>query len=297
MKINRASLARILLFVTPALWAANYIVARSAPGVIEPHALALLRWTLALLVMLPFAWHELKEKWPQWGREWKDLLVLGGLGMWICGAFVYIGARTTPAVNIALLYATSPVMIAAASAFWFHERLRPLQWVGAGLALLGMLLIIAKADWDTLTHLRFTRGDWWIVVAVLSWTVYSLMLKNRKSCLGVFSRSVAITLGGIVVLVPFALLEAVTQEAASSFSLKAFWFGLVVAILPGVGAYQAYSFMQKELGATKTGLVLYLGPLYGALSAWLLLGEQPQWFHLFGAALILPGVYLASSGR
>jgi drug/metabolite transporter (DMT)-like permease len=297
MKLQRASLARILLFVTPALWSANYIVGRLAPGVIEPHALALVRWSIAFAVMLPFAWSELRERWPQWRTEWKDLILLGALGMWICGAFVYIGARTTPAVNISLVYACSPVMIAAVSSLWFHERLRPLQWLGAALALSGMLLIIAKADWSTFVHLSFTVGDWWIVVAVLSWTAYSLLLKNRKTCLGVVSRSAAITLGGIIVLIPFTLIETSISGLSHQLSWKALWLGVLAALLPGVGAYQAYAFMQRELGAAKTGLVLYLGPLYAAMTGWLFLGEQPQLFHLLGAVLILPGVYLASRSQ
>ena len=294
MKIQAATLARLLLFVTPALWSANYIVARSAPGVIEPHALALLRWTLAFLIMLPFAWRELVERWPQWRHEWKDLLLIGGLGMWICGAFVYVGARTTPAVNIALLYAAAPVMVAAVSAIWFHERLKALQWFGAFLALAGMLLIIAKADWQTFLHLRFTVGDWWIVTAVFSWTAYALLLKNRKSSLGVFSRLAAITLGGIIVLIPFTLWETLNATSLPPFSGKALMLGLVAAVLPGVGAYQAFAYMQKELGASKAALVLYLGPIYGALAGWMFLNEQPQFFHVLGAALILPGLYLAT---
>jgi drug/metabolite transporter (DMT)-like permease len=297
MNLNRASVARLLLFVTPALWSANYIVARSAQGVIEPHALALLRWTLAFILMLPFAWSELRERWPEWRKEWKDLLLLGALGMWICGAFVYIGARTSPTINMSLIYASSPVMIAAASAFWFHERLRPLQWLGAVLALAGMLLIIAKANWETLVHLSFTVGDGWIVVAVLSWTAYSLLLKNRKTTLSVFTRSAAITLGGVIVLIPFTLIELSITGISHQLSGKALGLGLIAALLPGLGAYQAYAFMQKELGAAKTGLVLYLGPLYAALTGWFFLGEQPQFFHFFGAMLILPGVYLASRNR
>jgi drug/metabolite transporter (DMT)-like permease len=297
MKLSRASLARILLFVTPALWSANYIVARSAPGVIEPHALAFMRWSIAFVIMLPFAWSELRDRWPQWRDEWQDLLLLGALGMWICGAFVYIGARTTPAVNIALIYASSPVMIAAASALWFHDRLKPMQWLGAGLALTGMLLIIAKADWTSFLHLSFTVGDWWIIAAVLSWTAYSLLLKNRKTSLGVFSRSTAITMGGILVLIPFTWIETQMSGLSHQLTGKALWLSVLAAVLPGVGAYQAYAFMQKELGAAKTGLVLYLGPLYAALTGWLFLAEQPRFYHLLGAALILPGVYLASRDR
>jgi drug/metabolite transporter (DMT)-like permease len=71
-------------------------------------------------------------------------------------------------------------------------------------------------------------------------------------------------------------------------------------VLPGVLSYGAYSYLQRELGASRTALIMYLGPVYGPLGAWAVLGEAPAWFHLAGAALILPGIWLATrpaSGR
>jgi drug/metabolite transporter (DMT)-like permease len=294
MTIDRMRLARALLFITPALWAVNYLVAKAAIGHIEPHALALLRWCIAFLLMLPFAYRELTDKWLIWRDEWKDLLFLGACGMWICGAFVYIGAKTTAAINIALLYSVAPVLIASVSAIWFHEKLRPRQWLGGALALCGMLFIISKGSWTTLTHLSFTAGDWWIVAAVISWTLYSLVLKNRKSCLSVFSRSTAVTLGGVLLLIPLTLIEMTVSGFPTTIDSRALILGLIAAVIPGFAAYQAYSFMQSELGAAKAGIVLYLGPLYGALTGYLFLNEQPQLFHFVGAALILPGVYFAT---
>jgi drug/metabolite transporter (DMT)-like permease len=282
------------LFVTPALWAVNYIVAKAAIGHIEPHALALLRWMIAFLLMLPFAYRELIDKWVLWRTEWKDLLLLGGCGMWICGAFVYIGAKTTAAINIALLYAVAPVLIASVSAIWFHEKLRLRQWAGGVLALMGMLFIISKASLETLANLSFIAGDWWIVAAVVAWTLYSLVLKNRKSCLSVFSRSTAITLGGVLLLIPLTLLEMTMSGFPTTLDSRALLLGVLAGVVPGFAAYQAYSYMQSELGAAKAGIVLYLGPLYGALTGYLFLNEQPQLFHFVGAALILPGVYFAT---
>ena len=84
----RRSLAYALIPVTPAFWSANYYVAAKAPGEIEPHALALLRWTFALSVMLPFAWSAFRRHGMPSRRDWIDSFLLGGLGMWICGAFV-----------------------------------------------------------------------------------------------------------------------------------------------------------------------------------------------------------------
>jgi drug/metabolite transporter (DMT)-like permease len=52
--------------------------------------------------------------------------------------------------------------------------------------------------------------------------------------------------------------------------------------------------MQKELGAARSGTVLYLGPFYAGLISWLLLNEPPSDFHFVGGALILLGIFWVS---
>ncbi|MGE0796848.1 MAG: DMT family transporter [Lautropia sp.] len=290
---SRLRWAQFLLFVTPLFWSVNYVGARAAVGLIGPHQLALGRWTVALLVMLPLAWPELRRTWPAWRHEWKDLLVLGALGMWICGAFVYLGAETSPAVNISLLYALAPVLIAVLSVRLLGERLSRPQLAGAAAALAGVAVILFKGSAANALTIELTGGDLWIGTAMLSWVAYSLILKRRDSALDPFARLTVITAAGVVVLVPFTVVETARDGLpAASWAL----FGLIalVALLPGLGAYQAYAFVQRELGAARTGLILYLGPVYAGLAAWALLGEQPQWFHVAGAALILPGIWLAT---
>ena len=289
----RRQFAYALLFLAPLLWSANYIVARLAPGVIEPHQLALVRWLLAFLIMLPFAWRELAHKRVEWLSEWRMMLLLGALGMWVCGAFVYIGGRTTSAVNIGLLYAMAPVLIAVFSARLFDDRLQGLQVVGLLLALSGMVLIVAKGSIDKLIGVQFVAGDLWIITAVLCWTAYSILLRREPSALGPFARLTIISAAGVIVLIPLTAIEVALVGLPSDW-LGAMTLGIVAAVLPGFGAYQAYSFMQRELGAARTGLVLYLGPLYAAVIAWIILGEAPAWFHAAGACLILPGMYLAT---
>lgn len=290
---SRLRWAQILLFVTPLLWSANYIGARAAVGSIGPHQLALARWTIAFLIMLPLALPALRRAWPHWRREWKESLVLGALGMWICGAFVYIGAQTSPAVNIGLLYALAPVLIAVLSIRLLGERLHAVQVAGAAVALCGVAVILFKGSFANLRAIELTRGDLWVGVAVLSWTAYSLILKRKVSVLDSFARLTVITFAGIVVLMPFTIVEIAWQGVVKP-SWKVLGLVLLVALLPGFGAYQAYAFVQRELGAARTGLILYLGPIYAALVAWAVLGEQPKWFHALGAALILPGIYLAT---
>jgi drug/metabolite transporter (DMT)-like permease len=243
--------------------------------------------------MLPLALPALRRAWPHWRKEWKETLVLGALGMWICGAFVYIGAQTSPAVNIGLIYALAPVLIAILSVRLLGERIRPVQMAAAAVALCGVAVILFKGSPANIADLRLTTGDIWVAVAVLSWTGYSILLKGRPSVLDSFARLTVITAAGVLVLVPFTLAE-IAWQGMSEPTWKAGGLILLVALLPGFGAYQAYAFVQRELGAARSGLILYLGPLYAAAVAWALLGEQPQWFHAVGAALILPGIWLAT---
>jgi len=286
-------LAHALLFITPALWCVNYLVARWAPGIIAPHALALGRWTVAALLLGFICRQELWAKRSAIRGEAGHFIVLGALGMWVCGAFVYIGGRSTTAINIGLLYAAAPVLIALASALWLRERFAPSQVLGVALALGGVLYILCKGDGAALLALRINPGDAWIAVAVLCWTAYSLLLRVWPSAFGATARLTLIACGGVLVLLPFTVWEALAWLPTRA-SWQAVGLVLAAALLPGAGAYAAYSVMQRTLGAARVGVVLYLGPLYTAVISWLVLAEPVQAFHGLGALMILPGIWLTT---
>ena len=286
-------LAITLIFIAPALWSVNYLVARWAPGIIAPHMLALARWALAALLLGAFCWRELWAKRDLIRAEAGHFIVLGALGMWVCGAFVYIGGHSTSAVNIGLLYAAAPVLIALASALWLRERFGPLLGLGVVLALAGVLHILFKGDWAAVLQVGVNPGDLWIAVAVLCWTAYSLLLRAWPSAFGALARLTLIACGGVVVLIPFTLWEAL-YWLPSTLSWRSVGLVVAAAVLPGAAAYGAYSFMQRVLGAARVGSVLYLGPLYSAAIGWAVLGERVEWFHAAGAMLILPGIWLSA---
>jgi drug/metabolite transporter (DMT)-like permease len=261
--------------------------------VIAPHALALGRWVLAASILGLIARDELWTKRALIRTEVKHCLVLGALGMWICGAFVYIGGRSTTAVNLGLLYAASPVMVVLASALWLREKISVTMVLGVALALLGVMHIIVKGQWASLASVQFNPGDAWIAVCVLSWSLYSVLLRAWPSPFGAVARTTLIAVGGVIVLIPFAILEAMFW-LPTPFSWRAVGLVVATAVFPGAGAYAAFVYMQRVLGAARVSAVLYLGPLYSAVVAYLVLGEQIHWFHGVGAMLILPGIWLSS---
>ncbi len=283
--------ALVLIWLTPLLWTVNIVVARWAPGVVSPHVLALGRWALAGLLL---TWVARQELWAHRHSVWaarSQYLALGACGMWICGAWVYWAGHTTQAMNISLIYSAAPVMIALGSVWWLGERFAKRQILGVVLAMAGVVHVVVRGQWVSLVDVQWVLGDLLIVGAAVSWAAFALMQKKWASPLGSTARLAAMCAGGVVVLLPFSLVElslgntpAVGWEALSLMA--------VAALLPGVVAYWVYGWTQKVLGASRVAVTLYLGPLYTAVAAWLVLNEPMGWFHLLGGLMILGGVGL-----
>jgi drug/metabolite transporter (DMT)-like permease len=288
---KQTSQAQILLWIVPALWSVNYIVARKAPGIIAPHLLALGRWGLAALVLVVLARSELWTQRSSIAKVWWQYLILGALGMMVCGAWVYIAARTTQAMNIALIYAASPVLISLGSVWMLKESINKRQILGVIIALVGVLHVVVKGQWAALSSVQFVVGDLWIVAATFAWAGYALLQKKWSSPLSATARLAAICLGGIACLLPFSLWE-LFQPGLTVWGTQALWLIVSAGLIPGLAAYWIYGWVQKILGASRTAVALYLGPLYAAFLTWAFLGESPGWHHLIGGLLILPGVFL-----
>ena len=292
---SRERLALLLLWLAPALWSVNYLVARSAPGVVSPYVLALCRWLLAGTLLALIARRELWQHRQHLRQHAGQYLVLGACGMMIGGAWVYEGARTTTAMNIALIYAASPVLITLGAVLWMGERFSWRQGLGVLIALLGVFHVVVKGQWLRLTEVSWVAGDGWIVLCMIAWAAYALLQKRWRSPLGSTAQLAAICAGGVVALLPGALWEWISG-AQPAWTWQASGLVLAAGLLPGLCAYWAYGFAQKVLGASRVAASLYMGPLYGGLAAWVMLGEGLGWHHVSGALLILPGIWLASRG-
>lgn len=289
-------LAFMLIWLVPSLWTVNYIVARMAPGVIGPYLLALGRWAIAGAVLVALCAPELWRERRHIAQRWWQYLILGTLGMLICGAWVYQGARSTGAMNIALIYAASPVMIALGAALWLGEAFGKRQAVGVALALAGMLHVIVRGHWMALAELEFVPGDGWVLAATISWAAFALLQKHWPSPLSATGRLATICSFGVLTLLPFAAWE-LTEPGMLVWGPKAMWLVLAAAAMPGLGAYWIYGWAQRIVGASRVAVALYLGPLYASIGAWWMLGEPPGLHHLVGATLILPGIFLVTQGR
>jgi drug/metabolite transporter (DMT)-like permease len=196
-----------------------------------------------------------------------------------------------------LIYAASPVLVVVLGRMLDKEPLSAGRLAGIALCLAGVATVFARGRIANLLEVQFGVGDLWIAAGSASWGLYSVLLRHRPSRFDPLSRLCLFSLAGSLILLPFTIGEAILWGPPDLGDWRVWLSWLVVALVPGIGAYAAYGFCVAELGASRTSLAMYLGPPYVGVMAWAALGETPQWYHLLGIALVLPGLFLATRQR
>jgi len=286
---------RLLMLVPGLVWGGNAIVARAVAGEVPPIGLAFWRWTVAAMVVLPFAWPHLRRDVRVLAAHWPIVVLLAACGISFFNAGLYLAAHTTTALNIVMLQTALPVLVVLASYLLFADTVTAAQIAGIALSLAGALTLITHGDIHVLTGLEFSIGDLWMLAACVVYALYTAMLRLRPP-VHPLSFLVASFLVGALLLLPFYL-----AESWGGHPMPLSWHGLLAVIYVSVFAsavgYFAFNGAVEALGANTAGLSVYLVPVFGTILAILLLGERPQIFHAVGIVLIAAGILLAVRRR
>lgn len=285
-----------LMLVTPALFAANLLVARWAQGAdIPPVFLAFGRWALAFLILVPTVGPRLWAQRHLLAANWQRLFLLAGLGMGVAVAPQYVGARHTGAANVAIIFAACPALVTMIETLVWKAPLSRRQAGGMFLAILGVLVVLSKGDVTALGQLQFGSGDLWVVLAATGWSLYTVF--NKRLPLPPLPGTVklaAMILGGALVLAPFAALEAAAGNVPNFGDVRVYIALAFLAVVPSLGAYFCFDRLVAIAGPARASMSVYLIPLFATLAAWPLLKEAPHLYHAAGFGIILAGVALSS---
>ena len=271
--------------------ASNLVIARGGTELIPPISLAFWRWTLCFLILLPFTISYLKKNFYMFKDELIKLFILGFLGCGICGAFPFLAGKTTTIVNMGIIYSSSPIFIILISAIFFRERLSKSQYSGILICLLGVILIIIKANINLLISLKFTIGDLWMLGASVGWALYTIYIFHWKSKLPLLQRFTLISMFGAISLLPFFMFEEM-YISQTSYDLNFIFWVSFAALSPSIIAFLLFNFVNNKLGASITGSVLYLYTVYGAVYGFLFFDEKLEIYHLVGTLMVFIGIFL-----
>ena len=292
MRLDGATAA--LLTLPPLFWAGNAVVARMIVGEVPPVALSLARWVIALALLLPFAWRAALRHRAILARHWRILLAIGPLGVGAYNTLQYIALQTSTPMATSLIASSSPVFILALGATVFGERTRPAQWFGAALSVLGVVLVMARGDPANLAQLAFVPGDLIMLVANLTWTLYTWLLRRHRPDLP-FAPLLLVQMAiGIAAIAPFAVVEAALLPARIEWSGSVVAAMVYMAVFPSLAAYWCWDLGVRRVGAVIPVYFANLTPVFAAVLSMWLLADAPRLYHVAALALIIGGIHLAS---
>lgn len=282
-----------LLLFTMLIWSSNWIVGRGLHTVSTPFELSFVRWSAALLILLPTQaaglWAARRELWASRGI----VLRLGATGVAGFNTLIYIAVSYTEAVNAVLVASTQPVLIAVFAWAFYGERIRVRQWTGIAISLLGVLLLIARGNPASLLALQFNPGDLVVLSAMPIWGLYTVWLAQAPRNIPPITLMTALMAVGVVLMAPlFALDLWLGRVPAPTPALL--WSLVYLALFPSLLAFLAWNRAVSQLGPSRAGLSIHLVPLFATIQGAWLLGEHLHWYHGGAALLIFGGIALTA---
>ncbi|MFC4353017.1 DMT family transporter [Fodinicurvata halophila] len=285
----------LLLLAATLCWAGNVVLGRAVYEFVPPVALGFMRWSLALLILLPFTWRRTLRDWRVIRRSLPAVLLLSVTGLAAFSTLVYVALNHTVALHGALLQSTIPVLIVLFSFLVFRDTMTPKQLVGVGLSIVGATIIVGQGNPLALLSIRFNPGDLILMVAFCCYALYSVFLRKRPQVHPLSFMTVIVALAALFLLPAFLLeLSFGRQPQADLATLASV---LYVACFASLLAYVCFNRGVELIGANRSGQFIHLIPVFGSLMAVVFLGERLHWYHGVGVVFTGVGVYLAAFRR
>lgn len=270
------------------LWSTGFIGAKLGLPYIEPFTFLMIRFAI-LVVILALAAVLWRAPWPStWGQV-GHLGVVGVLvhGVYLGGVFSAIAAGLSAGV-VALIVGMQPLLTAAGAGVFLGERIRPRQWLGLVLGLVGVVMVVA----DKLGTLApGGRGVGFSVVALVAITTGTLYQKRHGGALDLRSGS---AIQYLFALLPIALMAWFFETGEVRWNPElVFALGWLVVVL-SLGALSMLFVLIRKGAASEVASLFYLTPPLTALIAWVWFDETLSATALMGMGVVGVGVALVT---
>lgn len=281
------------LILTAFFWGGTFIAGRIVMENVEPFSAAFLRFCVASVFLILFAW-KVEGGLPKIKKsQILPLVMLGATGIFLYNIFFFKGLQIIEAGRAAIIIANNPICIALLAAYFFKEKLNVVKVIGIVISVFGAFIVISRGSLAVVTHGNLGWGELYIFGCVLSWAAFTLI---GKAVLKDLSPIAAITyssiLGGAFLSVP-AFFEGIFQNI-TRYTLSdwggIFFLGFFGTVLGFVWYYEGL----VRIGPTKASLFINFVPISAILLAFFILGEPLTVSLGLGTILVSFGVYLTN---
>nr|WP_249745573.1 DMT family transporter [Mesobacillus boroniphilus] len=273
--------------MTSFLWGGNFIVGKTLVDHASPITLTVLRWTIAILCLIPLVWWKEKKLIPP-KESILPLFLMGITGVALFQALQFMALEKTSATNVGLISTLNMFSIAAFSFFFLKEKINPLQFFSMFVSLLGVLLVLSKGNFEVIFSLQFNTGDLYMMAAVGMWGIYSVCSKWAMATVTPMMSILYSGIFGLLVLLPFSISDFTVTNVNASFIQSILYTGLVSTVLCMV----LWNIGVNKLGPSTSGLFLNFNPIFTAVLAFAFLGEKMTWIQAVGSIIVIVGCFL-----
>ena len=286
--------AYIMLVCATLFWSGNFMVGKFAfLENIPPLSLVFYRWSLVWLILLPFTIKEILKHKDTILKNLPILFFLGFTSVGLFNSFTYLSLIHTQVINSTLFNTAIPAVIILLCFLFKIEKTNKFQILGLIISVLGILSIITKLDIKIFLSLNFNKGDIIMIGGVITWGIYSTLLKKKKFTLPLLTLVHVICTFGLICVFPQFFYEF-SQGQFIEFNTNLFYILIFLALFPSIGSYYCWAGAVSIIGANRAGIFLSLIPLFSTIMAIAFYKEQFQFFHLIGAILIVLGLFLSN---
>lgn len=281
-------------------WPAGRVLAQELP----PLSSSAWRFTVAAVVLAGWVALRGRRGGPAWPRlswaQWAGLGAAGTAGVFAYTVFFMYAMQHVEAGRAAVVVTTNPVFVTLLAAWWFGEAFNARVGAGLALAVIGAATVLTHGQpWRVLVG-GVGLGEWLLLGCIAAWVAYSLMAKRLMVGIdSLVAVLVTAATGGVLLWIAALWVDgpAVAFGGLHTLLLHQGLLVLFMAIGPTVLAYAWFFRGISVLGAGVASSYISLVPVFGVLSAVVLLGEPLEWPLLLGGSLALTGVVVANRAR
>lgn len=279
-----------IALVSSCLGGSAAAITRYLAGNTDPITMAILRWGIGFLCVLPAALL-LKARWPARG----DLPAVAALGFAFFGVFFVlynIAMSYTTAARASLALATLPLHTMLVGALLGIEPLTKRKSIGVGVAVLGVFAALASGL--SSAPPGAWRGELIMTGAVLCMAFYNVWSRpfiRRSSALGFLA--VGMGTGAAALIVAGSLTGSFA--ALSHFTTPQWIAGLYLGIAGGALAFILWVLALERASPTRVAATMTVNPLAAGLLATQLVGEPITRSLVLGLVAVFAGIWIATS--
>jgi drug/metabolite transporter (DMT)-like permease len=279
------------------------ILARFAQETAPSLVIAAWRLSLATLILAPLALTRDRGVLRALRRDELALAVLSGVFLALHFATWITSLEYTTVASSVVLVTTTPLWVALASPFFLKEPITRPILVGMILALLGGVMIglsdtcawgaggLVCPGLDEMVHGRAFLGDILAVAGAMFAAAYVIIGRKLRSNVTLLSY-IFLVYGMAAVILVGLMLGA--GEHPFGYPPTTYVFFLLLAIFPQLLGHSSFNWALKYVSAAYVSITLLGEPIGATILAYFLLGEAPTTMNVFGAILILTGIFIAS---